>query len=857
MKASAVASRLLQLVPVLLGVSVIVFLMMWLTPGDPVEVMLAGQQASAEQVASLRHDMGLDRPPAERFFVFLGNAVTGNFGLSFFHRRPVADVIAERLPATIELTLAALLLALLIAIPLGIAAAVKRGSLVDRVATVGSLFGVSLPGFWFGILLLILFSVNLKLLPVSGRTSLSCEVSSLTHLLTIDALLRGRFDCAGQALRYLTLPALTLALPTAAVLMRVMRTSMIEVLRSDYVAFAEAKGLSPRRVLLRHALKNALAPTVTVAAIETGSLLGGNMVVETVFGWPGLGRLVVESIFVRNYPLVQAAVLLYAVTYVLLNFAADVIYTRLNPKVELRARSPPQRRWPPPSPLRRAAWGFATLSRTACRWCRRWWSSLSCCSGGGPVDRAARSLRHRSASPPSQPPAWLEGGEFSYLLGCDALGRDILSRIVYGARVSIVIGVVVVALATAIGIALGLAAGYLPRLDGRRHLARRRYPAGLSLPHLRHCADGDDGARRAEHRPRARLQGMGDPVPRRARRDAGHAPDGVRRGRARHRRIATAHHVPARSFPTSCRPSSSSPPSAWRTSSSWRRACRFSASACSRQPPPGAPWWRTGGPLFSTPGGCPPSPALPSSCSCSPSTLRARACATLSTRRSMIEPAPETLLSIRDLRTCFPTRTGLVTAVDGVSLDVRAGECLGVVGESGSGKSVTFASVIGLVRRPGYIAAGRVTFQGRELTAMSPAELRSVRGREIAMTMQDALTALNPALTVEEQIVEVLLAHADDLPRTGRKAEALRRAVDMLRLVGIASPERRIGDYPHQFSGGMRQRIMIAIALACRPPPAHRRRADHGARRHHPGAGAGADRRVAPPAGHERGADHP
>jgi oligopeptide/dipeptide ABC transporter ATP-binding protein len=183
----------------------------------------------------------------------------------------------------------------------------------------------------------------------------------------------------------------------------------------------------------------------------------------------------------------------------------------------------------------------------------------------------------------------------------------------------------------------------------------------------------------------------------------------------------------------------------------------------------------------------------------------------------MIEPAPETLLSIRDLRTCFPTRTGLVTAVDGVSLDVRAGECLGVVGESGSGKSVTFASVIGLVRRPGYIAAGRVTFQGRELTAMSPAELRSVRGREIAMTMQDALTALNPALTVEEQIVEVLLAHADDLPRTGRKAEALRRAVDMLRLVGIASPERRIGDYPHQFSGGMRQRIMIAIALACRP----------------------------------------
>ncbi|MCP8937512.1 ABC transporter permease [Alsobacter sp. SYSU M60028] len=335
MKASAVAYRLLQLVPVLLGVSVIVFLMMWLTPGDPVEVMLAGQQATAEQAASLRHDMGLDQPPLQRFAVFLGNALTGNFGLSFFHRRPVADVIAERLPATIELTLAALVIALLIAIPLGVVAAVKRGSLFDRLATVGSLFGVSLPGFWFGILLLIPFSVNLKLLPVSGRSSLSCEVAPITHLLVLDSLLRGQLACAGEALRFLTLPAITLALPTAAVLMRVMRASMLEVLRSDYVAFAEAKGLSPRRVLLRHALKNALAPTVTVAAIETGSLLGGNMVVETVFGWPGLGRLVVESIFVRNYPLVQAAVLLYAVTYVLLNFAADILYTRLNPKVEL------------------------------------------------------------------------------------------------------------------------------------------------------------------------------------------------------------------------------------------------------------------------------------------------------------------------------------------------------------------------------------------------------------------------------------------------------------------------------------------------------------------------------------------
>jgi peptide/nickel transport system permease protein len=292
-------------------------------------------KSSPEQAESLRRDMGLDRPPVERFFHFVGNAVQGDFGLSFFHRRPVIDVIAERLPATIELTLAALVLALVIAVPLGALAAVHKGGLLDRCATVGSLLGVSMPGFWFGILLILLFAVQWGVLPVSGRIGYGYEVPSVTGLLLIDSLLAGRLDSFAQALRHLALPAITLALPMAAPLLRVTRASMLEVLRSDYVTFAEAKGLSRRRVLWRHALKNALMPTVTIAALETGSLLGGNMIVESVFGWPGLGRLVVESIFARNYPLVQAAVLLYAVTYVLLNFLADVAYTLLNPKVRL------------------------------------------------------------------------------------------------------------------------------------------------------------------------------------------------------------------------------------------------------------------------------------------------------------------------------------------------------------------------------------------------------------------------------------------------------------------------------------------------------------------------------------------
>jgi len=327
--------RLIGLIPVLLGVSVIVFLMITLTPGDPVQIMLGDSRSSPEQEAALRHDMGLDRPLHERFVLFIGNAARGEFGLSFFHRRPVIEVIGERLPATIELTLAALILSLVIAIPLGVLAAVRKNSWLDRLATVSSLFGVSMPGFWFGILLILLFSVKLGWFPVAGRIGYASEVPAITGMLLPDALLAGRFDSFWQALRHIALPAVTLALPMAAVLMRVTRSSMIEVLRSDYVLFAEAKGLSRARVIGRHALKNALIPTVTVAALETGSLLGGNMIVETVFGWPGLGRLVVEAIFSRNYPLVQAAVLLYAVTYVMLNFLADLLYTKLNPRVRL------------------------------------------------------------------------------------------------------------------------------------------------------------------------------------------------------------------------------------------------------------------------------------------------------------------------------------------------------------------------------------------------------------------------------------------------------------------------------------------------------------------------------------------
>jgi ABC-type dipeptide/oligopeptide/nickel transport system permease component len=329
--------RLLQraahLIPVLLGTALGVFVMSAATPGDPVQIMLGDQRATPEQVAALRHDLGLDLPLAERFVSFVWRTLHGDFGRSFFHHRTVLAVIAERLPATIELTLAAAILALGIGIPLGLLAGVHRGRVTDRIASVAALLGVSLPGFWLGLLLMLFFSVTLHWLPVSGRTGYADEPAAVTHLLLIDALLAARPAAFAAALRHLTLPALTLALPMAAVLMRVTRAAAIDVLRADYVLFARAKGLSRRRVLLLHVLKNALAPAVSVAALEIGALLGGNMIVETIFAWPGVGRLVVEAIFNRDYPLIQAAVLLYAVVFVVLNSLADLLYGVLNPRI--------------------------------------------------------------------------------------------------------------------------------------------------------------------------------------------------------------------------------------------------------------------------------------------------------------------------------------------------------------------------------------------------------------------------------------------------------------------------------------------------------------------------------------------
>ncbi len=332
-----VGHRLLQLLPVLIGVSFIVFLTMHLTPGDPIEHMLgqAGRITQA-QIDELRSHYGLDRPFLIQYGLFLRNAAVGDLGTSYSHHgRPVADLVAERFPATLELTLFAFALAIVLAIPAGVFASLRPQGPFDRTATVAALLGISVPGFWLGIMLMIVFGLRLQWLPISGRVDLAAVPQYVTGLNTVDAMLTGDGGALSSAIRHLILPGLAMAAPMAAMVMRMVRSSMIGVLEQDYVQFARAKGLPERAVVGKHALRNALIPTVNIVALQTGLLLSGNMIIETVFQYPGLGKLAVDAIAAADYPLVQAVVLIYAISYVLLNLGADVAHAVLDPRVRL------------------------------------------------------------------------------------------------------------------------------------------------------------------------------------------------------------------------------------------------------------------------------------------------------------------------------------------------------------------------------------------------------------------------------------------------------------------------------------------------------------------------------------------
>ena len=298
--------RFLQSVLVLFGISFVVFAILFLT-GDPALVLLP-PDASLEDIAKFRETMGFDDPFLIQYGRFLYGAVRGDFGQSIRHGEPAFDLVMERMPATFELSGAALLIALCIAIPAGIVSAVRRNSVLDYVSTVVALLGQSMPTFWLGIMLILLFSVQLNLLPSSGR-------GGWQHML---------------------LPAVTLGLFTTARITRLTRSGMLEVLNQDYIRTARAKGVANPPVVWKHALKNAAIPIVTIVGIELGTLLGGSVITETIFAWPGVGRLSVQAIYNRDYPVVQAAVFTLSATFVLVNLVVDVLYTYLDPRIRLR-----------------------------------------------------------------------------------------------------------------------------------------------------------------------------------------------------------------------------------------------------------------------------------------------------------------------------------------------------------------------------------------------------------------------------------------------------------------------------------------------------------------------------------------
>lgn len=335
MRLVRIIERLLGAIPVVLGVLIIVFFFMRLLPGDPVEIMLGDTSASKMEMDSLRAELHLDKPVYEQLWLFVSGVARGDLGTSLDKRQPVATLLAETLPPTIELTLAIFLVAILIALPVGVFTALKPGSWFDRTTMTGALLGISMPNFWFGLILILFFSVYLGWFPTSGQIAATLDLKRITGFLTVDALLTGNWVALKDVLRHLFLPATTLGVAFAAIMARVIRSSMLETMRMEYVVAARAKGVSEPMVVVRHALRNAMIPVVTVAGLEVGMLLGGNMIVETIFSWPGLGRLVVSSIFSRDYVVVQCAVMLYALTYVAANLIVDIIYTFLNPKIEL------------------------------------------------------------------------------------------------------------------------------------------------------------------------------------------------------------------------------------------------------------------------------------------------------------------------------------------------------------------------------------------------------------------------------------------------------------------------------------------------------------------------------------------
>ncbi len=325
--------RLAVLIPTFIGVSIIAFSFIRLLPGDPVMLMSGERVMSDERYQQISHELGYDRPIVVQYLDYLGGVVRGDFGTSIVTKQPILDQFFTLFPATLELSLCAIVFAVVLGIPAGIFAAIKRGSFFDQTIMGTALIGYSMPIFWWGLLLIILFSGILQWTPVSGRISLMFFFPPVTGFMLIDSLLSGQAGAFRSAASHLVLPTIVLGTIPLAVIARQTRSAMLEVLGEDYVRTARAKGLSPFRVVGVHALRNALIPVITTIGLQVGVLMAGAILTETIFSWPGIGKWMVDSVFRRDYPVIQGGLLIIAGIIMLVNLAVDLLYGLINPRI--------------------------------------------------------------------------------------------------------------------------------------------------------------------------------------------------------------------------------------------------------------------------------------------------------------------------------------------------------------------------------------------------------------------------------------------------------------------------------------------------------------------------------------------
>ncbi len=326
--------KIIGAIPVVLGISFLVFLLMHIAPGDPVSLLL-GEDATDAEIRRTRHEWGLDQPILVQYWEFLSHAVRGDFGKSLKFGEPVTKLVFERLPATVELAFASLLVAILISIPIGVYSAIKHDSLLDHAGMGLALVGVSLPNFWLGIMLIYFLGGQLNLLPVAGRIDYGIELAPVTRLYLVDSLIAGNFAAFWSALKHLFMPAVTLGTSLAAIVTRITRSSVLEVMRQDFITTARAKGVSERAVVWRHMLRNAMITIITILGLQLGALLNGSVITETVFSFPGIGDLLIQAISVRDYRLAQGLIFFFAMMYFAVNLLIDLLYMLIDPRIKL------------------------------------------------------------------------------------------------------------------------------------------------------------------------------------------------------------------------------------------------------------------------------------------------------------------------------------------------------------------------------------------------------------------------------------------------------------------------------------------------------------------------------------------